>query len=453
MRIRRSAWALAAGTLLALAAASGPGARAQDVPAAGPVAAEEPEMEAVVAFILAAGEALSEGDMDGAEARLRDALDHAESSWGPDDPRTARPVASFGRLRIEQGRYADALVLLERARILTEAGDGGPAALGQLLYDQARAHDGMGRHEAAETAARASLDLRLAALGPVDEKTADSLNLLANTLAAQGRHVEADPLYRRVLGTYEVLHGPKHPRVAMALSNLANSLRRTGRERQADPLYRRALAIALNSGDTVLQAQCLTNYAWSLRLAGDPVKAEGLFRDAMTRALEIVPASHPFVGLLHANIGIALNDRGAYDLALVELETALPLLEAGMGADSPDIVVTLDGYAVALDGIERRAEAEAIYRRAGDITRTRLAPAHPDALRQSAAYAGFLLARDRPDEALDETRQALNALLERDGRGRDWRSSVRGASPLFARRVAAAWRVAEGGAEPASDRR
>lgn len=432
------------GAALALATTSA-WAEAQDAstPAAMADPAPDPDMDVVMGFIAAAGEALSDGDMDGAEARLTEALNHAETAWGGDDLRTARPVASFARFRIEQGRYAEALTLLERAYALTEAQDGGPAALGQLLYDRGRAYDAMGRHEPAETAARASLDLRLAALGPVDEKTADSLNLLANTLAAQGRHAEADPLYRRVLGTYEVLHGPKHPRVAMALSNLANSLRRTGRGRLADPLYRRALSIAKNSDDRFLETQCLTNYGWWLRVSGDPRKAEGLFREALELAYGLVGDRHPFVGHVRANIGIALNDQGRYAEAEPELSNGLRLMQAGLGADSPDLVVTLDGNATALAELERPAEAEVLYRRARAITVERLSPSHSDLLDQSAAYARFLLRQDRPEEALAEVRGSLTALLAREGRGADWRLSVRGAGPLFGRRVAAAWQVAE----------
>lgn len=441
---------MTAGAALALAASSA-WAATQDAPAPAAVAAPapdtdadtDPDTEAVIAFIVAAGQALSDGDMETAEARLQDALNHAEAAWGADDPRTARPVASFARFRIEQGRYAQALDLLDRAQALTEAGDGGPAALGQLLYDKGRAYDAMGRHEPAETAARASLDLRLAALGPIDEKTADSLNLLANTLAAQGRHAEADPLYRRVLGTYEVLHGPKHPRVAMALSNLANSLRRTGRGRQADPLYRRALSIAKNSDDRFLETQCLTNYGWWLRVSGDPRKAEGLFREALGLAHELIGDRHPFIGHLRANIGIALNDQGRYAEAAPELSDGLRLMEAGLGAESPDLVVTLDGNATALTELDQAAAAEAFYLRARTITTTRLSPSHSDLLDQSGAYARFLLRQDRPEEALAEVRGSLTALLAREGRGADWRLSVRGASPLFGRRVAAAWRVAE----------
>ena len=60
-------------------------------------------------------------------------------------------------------------------------------------------------------------------------------------------------------------------------------------------------------------------------------------------------------------------------------------------------------------------------------------------------YAGFLIRHDRPHEALVRVRAGLGELLGQDGRGRDWRTRVRGARPLFARQVEAGWRLAAAG--------
>ena len=120
----------------------------------------------------------------------------------------------------------------------------------------------------------------------------------------------------------------------------------------------------------------------------------------------------------------------------------LAAYEGGVGADSPDLLETIEGYAAVLDRLGRADEAEALYRRALTIASTRLPPAHADAMDGAQKHAGFLIRQDRPDEALGLVRAELGDLLGQDGRGRDWRTRVRGARPLFARQVEAGWTLA-----------
>ncbi|CAN5137242.1 hypothetical protein BH10PSE1_BH10PSE1_34280 [soil metagenome] len=411
---------------------------------------------AIDASIAAASALLSADKIDEAATVVETATALAETTYGPSAPELITPLGALARLRQAQGRYPDALLLLDRALAIGAAAPADPVREAQLRYDQAKAYDALGRNEEAETAAWASYDLRRVHLGQVQEKTADALNLYANALSAQGRHAEADPAYRQVLGMYEVLHGPKDFHLAIVLSNLGNSLRRTGRGRQANPLYRRAVSVAEVSGDKVLLAQCLTNYGWYLHTQGDGKKSEIQFRRALALAIEVAGPEHPFTGVVHANIGYALADQGKYAEAEPEFAIGVTLLEAGLGADSPDIVDGISGKAINLAALNRPDEAEALFLHIRAITTARLSPNHADRLDQSDRFAAFLLSRDRSDEALDELRGSLSALIGQetgvaaggDVLGRDWRTSVHGAGPLFKRRVEASWRLAAFEAPP-----
>lgn len=412
-------------------------ARAQDAAPAG-----DPALAGFEARLIAASEHGAAGDFDAAEAEIRAGQAILEEAHGAASPLRARPLGALGRLRIEQGRYAESLMLIDQA--LAALGEDGSAEQGRLLFDRGKAFDALGRYAEAEAAAEASLTVRRAAHGPSHELSADSLNLYANTLAAQGRHADADPLYRQVLGLYEVLYGPKDSHVSIVLSNLANSLRRTGRARQAEPLYRRAVAIAEISGDRVLLAQNLNNYGWFLYEAGDSVKAEIQVRRALDLAIGLVGPEHPFTGVARANIGYSLMGQGRHAEAEPYLAEGLRVLEAGLGPDSPDIVPTLRGHALALAAVDRPDEAEALHHQARRVTVERLSPTHQERLRQADALAEFLLVRDRPGEALATLRESLSALTQNAASGsRDWRVGVRGAGPVFARRVTAAWAVSE----------
>lgn len=411
-------------------------------------------VEASEALIGLASTRYAADDLKGAMEALDAAVSVVERAYGDDDARLARPLGSRARLKIDAGDYPAAHADLDRAlalrrtgRTTSDAEAPDAAEIATLIYDRAKAFDAQGRNEEAEVAARQSYDLRRAVLGPVQEKTADSLNLYANTLTAQGRHAEADPAYRQVLGLYEVLHGPKDFHLAIVLSNLGNSLRRTGRAREAAPLYRRAVSVAEVSGDKVLLAQCLTNYGWFLHTQGDGKKAEIQFRRALDLALTIVGPDHPFIGNLRGNIAFSLLDQNRPAEAEPEFAAGLHIQEAGLGPDSPDLMETLGGYARTLARLDRPAEAEPLFLRARTIAATRLAAGHPDALSESGFYAGFLLDQNRPAEALAELRGSIGTLIgssaEGDASGgRDWRTSIKGAGPLFEQRVQADWRLA-----------
>jgi len=409
----------------------------------GAILERESDPQAAADALVALGiERYGAGDTGGAGAALRAAVEVIETRLGHDSKAASHPLAVRARLKLEIGDYAGALVDLDRALVLLDEASSDPLERATLMYDRARALDALGRNEDAEASARASLALRRVHLGEVHEKTADSLNLVANALTAQGRHAEADPLYRQVLGMYEVLYGPDDFHVAIVLSNLGNSLRRTGRAHQAEPLYVRAVTIAEGASDPVLLAQCLTNYGWFLHVTKQGERAEAPFRRALALALEIVGPDHPFTGNARANLGYALSDQGRWTEAEAPFREGLAVYEAGVGADSPDLLDTLTGYAAVLDRLGRGDEAEGLYRRARAIAGTRLPPAHATALAGTEQYAGFLIHRARSDEALVLVRGGLGDLLGQSARGRDWRTRVRGARPLFARQVEAAWTLA-----------
>ncbi len=410
--------------------------------AAGVAVAQEAGADPLQERLTASAQALDRGEIDAADAAAAEALMLA----GDAAAMRARAVWGQARVRNEQGRYPDALALLDEAERLAGGADAQLAA--SIAYDRARAFDGQGEYARAEAAALDSLERRRALYGQVHDAVADALNLYANALAAQGRHAEADPAYRQVLGMYEVLHGPKAPRVAIVLSNLANSLRRTGRWSQADPLYRRAVVIARASQDKVLLAQCLNNYGWFLHLSGDGPKAERQFRPTLELALEIVGPEHPFTGVARANLAYALMDQGRAVEAEPLFAEGLRVLAAGIGQGSPDLLETLRGYAAALKAQGRLEEAEPLLRRASAIATERLQPIHSERLRSSDALAGLMLASDRPDAALEELRRSLAPLRRRSGAERDWRTAVRDAGPLFAREVEAAWALAERRSNP-----
>lgn len=399
-------------------------------------------VEASDAWIEAARLRLATDRSTEAEQALARAVGVIEQARGPTDPALVRPLQIQGRLYYIQGRYEAALVNVARARaLLADRTD--TATLAELLFEEGRALDALGRFAEAENAARVGLGLRLDLLGPDDPLTADTMNQLANALMAQGRFAEAEPIFRRALGIYEVAYGRDSDTVALVLSNLGNVLRRTGRMDQAEAAYARAVGIAEGVGDPFLLAQLLNNYGWYLHLADRDVEAQPVFERVLAMAVELAGPEHPFTGIARANLAITLSGQGRHAEALPLFAEALAVLEPGLGADSPDLVTTLEGRALALAETGDDGGAETLYRRSQAILAARLAPGHPEAVRLAGNMAEFLSDRERPGEALAVIRPARRDLFARSGMALEGGDPLRRAAPLFARQVRASWDRAE----------
>ena len=127
---------------------------------------------------------------------------YSEKVLGSEHPSTAMSLNNLAGLLMDQGDFAGARPLYERA-----------------------------------------LAIREKVLGPEHPATAASLNNLACLLHDQGDLAGARPLYERALAIHEKALGPEHPNTATSLSNLARVLRDTGHANEAEPLFQRAIAV------------------------------------------------------------------------------------------------------------------------------------------------------------------------------------------------------------------
>ena len=173
------------------------------------------------------------------------------------DSEVATSLAALGDLYYQQGKYAEAEPLLQRALHLREqrleSEDEGVAtslaALGDLYYQQ-------GKYAEAEPLLQRALhlreqrvqqdQLRFSAL-PVAERReladplAIPLMILGHLYQQQGKYAEAEARYQRALSIWEQKWGPEHPQVAWPLMSLGNLNYQQGKYAEAEPLLQRAL--------------------------------------------------------------------------------------------------------------------------------------------------------------------------------------------------------------------
>lgn len=149
----------------------------------------------------------------------------------------ATSLNNLAAAQVDQGRYADAEALYQRALKIYEKAVGPEHAdvastvnnLAQLYFNEAKFVDAGPLYERA-------LRIDEKALGPEHPGVATSLNNLALFYDRQGKYADAEPLYQHALRIDEKALGTDHPDVATDLNNLAMLYDHQNKYREAEPL-------------------------------------------------------------------------------------------------------------------------------------------------------------------------------------------------------------------------
>ena len=145
-------------------------------------------------LVLAAGMAFAQTDI----AAARQAVQDAETAYGPRHPATAMQIRNLA-----------------------------------LAFAEA------GYNNQAEHYARASLSILESRFGPSDVSLVPALNVLTEAYAAEGRYTEAVRIAMRAIA----IGAEAGPHYAVALHNAAAVLERQGKRKEAVEYYTRALTV------------------------------------------------------------------------------------------------------------------------------------------------------------------------------------------------------------------
>jgi tetratricopeptide (TPR) repeat protein len=129
-----------------------------------------------------------------------------------------------------------------------------------------------------------------------------------------------------------------------------------------------------------------------------------------------------------ADLANLLTTRERYADALPLAERAVRIRRRELPADHPDLAVALMGRAIALNGLERYAEAEAAIREALAIYDRTRPESDPDRNRARWVLGNVFLLSDRPAPAVPLFESALRAMSQ----------STKGQAELAALKIALA---------------
>lgn len=274
-----------------------------------------------------------------AENYSRKAIRMRASVLGTGDPKTAESRELLARVLVRAEKPAEALHEAEAAAAtLSASGEKDGIAMARCLDTQAAALVALGRFPDAERAGRQALAMRLGRLSDDEPEVAQSLNRLADILAAGAGSPESADLARAagLVGSRELALQLRDIAASMGARAATERISDTGTDKEGVQ-YARARAATESDADAAARIDAALDHLLALKRA---------MLGARSRA----------VGQTLAGIGWRLLDNENYEAAERPLREAISILEAQYGPDDLVVANCVERLAISLLGQYRFAE-------------------------------------------------------------------------------------------------
>ncbi|MEZ4455438.1 MAG: tetratricopeptide repeat protein [Gemmatimonadales bacterium] len=331
----------------------------------------------------------------------RDRPDHADVIFG---------MTSLARVFELQGRYGEAIAMLEDVARRLEGNEGARAELAQALYGLANNHfyaghyqtadslnrivlpmsraiygdrhpnvasdlinlgavqQELGNYQEAERFQREALEIVRAWYGPDHPETAASLTMVGRALWYQGRSDEAVGMLREALAVQERVYGPVHPRIASTLNEIAGIAYQRDRYDEAEAAYRRIIDIyrAVYPGGHYYIGIALANLAGVYQGRRQHRQAEALYREALAIYEKTLDAGNVNIGIGHIKLGRSLLRQGRFGEAVTETRKGYEMLIAQANPAVSFLRAARLDLVAGYDSLGRTADADRFRRELAD---------------------------------------------------------------------------------------
>ncbi|KAF2994399.1 hypothetical protein E8E13_002869 [Curvularia kusanoi] len=340
-------------------------------------------------------------------------LPHVEPLFSS-EPTTGKALEAWAQLLTkaawylwQQGQFKLAEELAEKALAADER-QLGPENERTLISSNMLAVvlESRGEYEKAEVLHRRALARAETELGRHHNGTLRIAQNLTSVLLSQGRYAEAEPLIRRALEGFRRFFGEEHLVTLSVVGGLARVLRAQGKYKKAEELNRQALAgyekglgrdhpdtlTIIHNLVTVLQCQCKYE------------EAEILGRRALASRKKVLGERHPTTFTNMDNLATVLLRQGKLKEAEVLQQEALERRKE-LGEQDPATLTSMSNLALTLQYQGKYDDAERLNRQALEVRKRVLGEQHPDTLVSMSNLAGVLqhqAVRDERDCKHDE---------------------------------------------------
>lgn len=260
-------------------------------------------------------------------SRMATAL--AEGARSSPEARAAAQLR-LASLLDRQGRYREAVAVLEPAIRETEARLGAGARTAEMLCQLGICYNNLGRYPEAIAATRRSLAIRQRILPPEHPDLGRSEKILGTAYLGQRQLDPARAHLQRAVTVFTASYGALHPETLGTRGNLGIVSKELNRLDEALAQYRAVLAgfQALDGPGSYRVAIAWTQIGEALQYAERYPEALGAYRQALAIDRRLLGEDHPDLAYDYQGIGLALWALGRYPEAAPPLERALALREA-----------------------------------------------------------------------------------------------------------------------------
>lgn len=304
------------------------------------------------------------GQLDDAEGHARAAAEGLTRRAGPDARSTLLARQTLGWTLREAGRTAEARdELAATASTMSTALGAEDTATLETRFMHSITLGDLGGFEDAAAIQRDIIAIRTRTLGPESARVLTLRNSLAVSYLQARRYAEAETELKEILPITERVYGPTHSTTLGMVTNLAGALRQQGtpgKIAESGPYYERAADgfQALYGPDHPRALMTRSNLGNYLLDTGEPERAYAAHRTALDGARTALGANHPALSEMLRGLGRSATATGRFDEAEAALLESLAIRERQFGRDDRRTGDTRDALVALYERQGRTADIE-----------------------------------------------------------------------------------------------
>ena len=271
-------------------------------------------------------------------------------------------------------------------------------------------YDNQGNYAKALEYHRKALDIRKRVLGPNHPDTAVSYAWFGFNYDSQGDYAKALEYYEKASAIWERVLGPNHPYTVKSYGNIGIVYDKQGDYAKALEYYGKALDIRKRvlGPDNPDTASSYNNIGEVYREQGDYVKALEYHRKALGIMERVLGPNHPSTASSYNNIGLVYHSQGDYAKALEYYNKGLDICERVLGLEHPDTAMSFNNIGAVYYNQGYYDKALEYYGKALDIRKRVLGLDHLDTAQSYNNIGAVYHSQDNYTKALEYYGKALD---------------------------------------------
>ncbi len=292
-------------------------------------------------------------------------------------------MVGLGEIYGDQGKYAEALPLLEKSYEFRKEslGESDQETLNVMLT-LAQVYEAQGQYQKAEKILKKAIQEYETTVGPDDADTLFAKESLASVYKTQDQFDQAESLLKLVLQKKTAALGENDPETIITMSSLAEVYRRMAKYEESETLFLKAVELfkAVAEDDNPDLYQTLGNLALLYQDRGQYPKAEVLYQQVWEYDKNSLGENHPNTIIDLNNLAGIYRLQGKYALAEESFQTALSKIKKVLGDKHPETISIMNNLALLYENQGLFDKADPLYLYALRYSKEVLGETHPTTL-------------------------------------------------------------------------